>query len=81
MKLYATVTSERASKGQGGNEYIEIELKVLDRDKPVGILVLEYHNDSKNHKADMDEWVLKYASATGQGFDDYEIIDQGNVKR
>ena len=26
MKLYATVTSERASKGQGGNEYIEIEL-------------------------------------------------------
>lgn len=27
MKLYATVTSERASKGQGGNEYIEITLK------------------------------------------------------
>lgn len=27
MKLYATVTSERASKGQGGNEYIAIQLK------------------------------------------------------
>lgn len=26
MKLYATVTSERASKGQGG-EYIDIEIK------------------------------------------------------
>lgn len=26
MKLYATVTSERASKGQGGNEYIDIDL-------------------------------------------------------
>lgn len=26
MKLYATVTSERASKGQGGNEYINIDL-------------------------------------------------------
>lgn len=27
MKLYATVTSERASKGQGGNEYLDIEIK------------------------------------------------------
>ena len=26
MKLYATVTSERASKGQGGNDKIEIEI-------------------------------------------------------
>jgi hypothetical protein len=24
MKLYATTTSERASKGQGGNDFIEI---------------------------------------------------------
>jgi hypothetical protein len=24
MKLYATTTSERASKGQGGNDYIDI---------------------------------------------------------
>ena len=27
MKLYATVTSERASKGQGGNEYVDIDLQ------------------------------------------------------
>lgn len=27
MKLYATATSERASKGQGGNEFIAIEVK------------------------------------------------------
>jgi hypothetical protein len=27
MKLYATITSERASKGQGGNEYVDIILK------------------------------------------------------
>lgn len=27
MKLYATTTSERATKGQGGNEYIHITLK------------------------------------------------------
>lgn len=33
MKLYATVSSERASKGQGGNNYLHIVLKVEDRDK------------------------------------------------
>lgn len=27
MKLYATITSERASKGQGGNKYLEIEIQ------------------------------------------------------
>jgi hypothetical protein len=27
MKLYATTTSERASKGQGGNKYLSIEIK------------------------------------------------------
>lgn len=27
MKLYATVTSERASKGQGGNEFVNIRLQ------------------------------------------------------
>ena len=32
MKLYATTTSERASKGQGGNEYLEITLRI-DRER------------------------------------------------
>ena len=27
MKLYATTTSERATKGQGGNNYLKIEVK------------------------------------------------------
>lgn len=27
MRLYATTTSERASKGQGGNDYIAIKLQ------------------------------------------------------
>lgn len=26
MKLYATTTSERATKGQGGNDFLEIEI-------------------------------------------------------
>lgn len=27
MKLYATTTSERASKGQGGNKWLRVELQ------------------------------------------------------
>ncbi len=34
MKLYATTTSERASKGQGGNNYIKIDLLVGDKKHP-----------------------------------------------
>ena len=35
MKLYATVTSERASKGQGGNDFLDIVL---------------FYGDAKNSK-------------------------------
>ncbi len=34
MKLYAKVTSERASKGQGGNKKLEIDILVYDRFNP-----------------------------------------------
>lgn len=34
MKLYATTTSERASKGQGGNEYLDINIYFEDRKLP-----------------------------------------------
>ena len=43
MKLYATTTSERASKGQGGNEYITISLTCGSRDtqSSAGIVLFE----------------------------------------
>jgi hypothetical protein len=31
MKLYATTTSERATKGQGGNQYLQIQLAREDK--------------------------------------------------
>lgn len=31
MKLYATVTSERATKGQGGNDFLEIIVTLNDK--------------------------------------------------
>ncbi len=30
MKLYATTTSERATKGQGGNEFLSTETSIVD---------------------------------------------------
>lgn len=47
MKLYATVNSERASKGQGGNQYIDIKLVVGNKHNQieVGIVRLRAHAD------------------------------------
>jgi hypothetical protein len=81
MKLYATTTSERASKGQGGNEYICIKLTVQNgtrQDYPIGEIILEYNDDVKNYKdVNQNEWVLKYLAHTA--FDPV-IIDQGHVE-
>lgn len=57
MKLYATVTSERASKGQGGNDYLEIELKAFDRLHPIGYLLMSVHEDAEGHK---DQYLLTF---------------------
>lgn len=45
MKLYATVASERATKGQGGNEYLRIELMVGSADMPERIGIIELRNE------------------------------------
>lgn len=38
MKLYSTITSERASKSQGGNKFIEIRLSVGEIEESKRIL-------------------------------------------
>lgn len=75
MKLYATVSSERATKGQGGNEYLEIELKVNDRENPIGYIVLDYIDDVKEGRAYCDEWILKFS----RDKEDWNIIAQGHT--
>lgn len=42
MKLYATTTSERASKGQGGNDFLKISLQ---RDREKLSHIIEYTSD------------------------------------
>lgn len=57
MKLYATITSERASKSQGGNKRLDISIIVGSeseqheagvvsvREKDKGVFVVLYHAD------------------------------------
>jgi hypothetical protein len=47
MKLYATTTSERATKGQGGNKEILIDLKIENPErKRFAMLKLTNYTDS-----------------------------------
>lgn len=49
MKLYATVSSERATKGQGGNEYLEVNLYDEEQDiiATIGIKPKRFVNDTQ----------------------------------
>ncbi len=40
MKLYATITSERATKGQGGNDYLDIDIFCGSADNSVTLAKL-----------------------------------------
>lgn len=84
MKLYATITSERATKGQGGNDYIIINLNVQNgskKDYPIGEIELIYNNDVENpaiKNCNQNEWVLQYKPF--KVLDEWTIIDKGNVE-
>ncbi len=76
MKLYATVTSERASKSQGGQEYIIIDLNV-GRNQ-VHQIELIYKADTQDGYA-TDEWVLQHREGSSEDDNEWDIIAQGNV--
>jgi hypothetical protein len=59
MKLYATTTSERATKGQGGNKYLSIE--VLDGDKNIQRKTVKLDIWIDRH----DHTILKYEDCMG----------------
>lgn len=47
MKMYATVTSERASKGQGGNDFLDIRITVGNAKNPHLLESLTVRPDEK----------------------------------
>lgn len=64
MKLYATTTSERASKGQGGNKYIKIDLQ---RERGKLSHVIEYTTNGLTVSAVTDDGgVIVYREGKGK---------------
>ena len=66
MKLYATVTSERASKGQGGNEYLRIAINILDEKKPSFLFIAKDNGngeiDISFHSIEFQKSLLRYTT-------------------
>lgn len=65
MKLYATVSSERATKGQGGNKELDIIIQaeklngIPTRDQVLRVLV-------RNENNNLSIWIVDYQS--GESF-------------
>jgi len=79
MKLYATTTSERASKGQGGNEYLEIVVTGEDK-KPF----LEMKITPKGDHYDISGYVMQAEHAPNrrsEQFFKYEVLTKGEQKK
>lgn len=77
MKLYATTTSERASKGQGGNKHLEININIHSTEPRYRIRVIEDEllgitYISLEHKH-LGKWGIKY-----QTEEYWNIDEKGN---
>lgn len=80
MKLYATTTSERAEKGQGGNEYLQI--KVLDDNKKSVILLsIKPKNDSIGELIDVRISWAEHIYINGHHGLDAEITTKGKKQK
>jgi len=47
MKLYANIKSERASKGQGGNKFLKIDLTMIDNKKQIVKFCTLYYGENE----------------------------------
>lgn len=59
MKLYATTTSERASKGQGGNKLLDID--VIAGGNRAKVLSISFKADSS-----IDKYCINVTSVSGE---------------
>lgn len=77
MRLYADVKSERASKGQGGNKFIEIELKAYDRENPVGHVVIDSTDNGTQY---LIQWFPDGLDGEAEGYSDPVILREGHIE-
>lgn len=61
MRLYSTIQSERATKGQGGNKYITGTF-TCDEDEVVKVIIQSYNDD---------EWSVIIKTPEGEHFQTY----------
>jgi hypothetical protein len=80
MKLYATTTSERANKGQGGNKFIETTFLIGDREKYLTVRI-EHCKDiytvtvSKSGENILNDRIIKGKRQKGENLEtDYKTI-------
>lgn len=78
MRLYATVTSERASKGQGGNEFVLVEFTLADK-SVIGQVELYLYDDDVRHGANENEYLLKWREGDDEEDNDWDILTQGHI--
>lgn len=58
MKLYAKITSERATKGQGGNDYLDIDLTVGDAKNQISFARFTLRYSDELPEEEGSGWVL-----------------------
>ena len=67
MLLYATTTSERASKGQGGNEFLNVGIFITDKNQPAYRVIIKPLEDgsiiTKLESFHFGKWSTKYSDA------------------
>lgn len=69
MKLYATTTSERASKGQGGNDFLEIHVEDENRHTFLELLIKPDDDDKYLIKG----WVTHDTPHRAEQYLEYEV--------
>ena len=83
MKLYATITSERATKGQGGNNEIKIDLMVGSRKNSRTIGKLWFFRNRLNGSDDkLNHYCLYWTDENGnQKLLQEDLIEKGKKQK
>lgn len=74
MKLYANVTSERATKGQGGNDFIDIVVKGEDQKNILELKITPHDNHYK-----ITGYAINGGNLRSESYISYEVRKEKNV--
>ena len=80
MKLYATVTSERASKGQGGNEYLDIAV-TDDNEEQIARMRIYPKKDNIGEFTDVIIEFSEHLYVNGHHWLDDEVTGKGKKQK